>query len=117
MGRVQAKTVGHADGLLVEPLQFGIRHVLDLGGLMEQFAVEQFPAEPLGKFPATSPPPAPYSRVMVMTFIKRLPARYKKQAPPGIWFSWRGLNIHHVSPTKENLLKVGVISSGLHLCV
>ncbi len=50
MGWVQAKTIGHADGFLVEPLQLGIGHVFDLGGLMQQFAVEHFPAQPLGKF-------------------------------------------------------------------
>ncbi len=46
--RVQAEAVGHGDGLFVEPLQFGVWHVLDLGGLMEQFAIEQLPAEGLG---------------------------------------------------------------------
>ena len=50
MGRVQAEAVGHAHGLFVQPLQFGVRHVLDLGGLMEQFAVEHFPAKSVGKF-------------------------------------------------------------------
>ena len=51
MRRVQAEAVGHADGLFIQPFQFGIGHVLDLGGLMEQFAVEQFPAEGLGESP------------------------------------------------------------------
>ena len=51
MGRVQAEAIGHGDHFFVEPLQFGVRHVLDLGRLMEQFAVEQFPAEGLGEFP------------------------------------------------------------------
>ena len=49
MGRVQAEAVGHREGLFVEPLQFGVRHMLDLGRLMEQFAVEQFPAEGFGR--------------------------------------------------------------------
>ncbi len=49
--RVQAKTVGHADGFFVETLQLGIGHAFDLRRLMEQFAVEQFPAECGGQLP------------------------------------------------------------------
>ena len=49
MRRVKAKAVGHVHGFFVEPLQLGVGHVLDLGGLMEQFAVEHFPAQRVGK--------------------------------------------------------------------
>ena len=49
VGRVQAEAVGRSDGFFVEPLQFGVRHMLDLGRLMEQFAVEQFPAQGVGE--------------------------------------------------------------------
>ena len=49
VGRVQAKAVGHRDGLFIQAVQFGIRDMFDLGGLMEQFAVEQFPAQGLGE--------------------------------------------------------------------
>jgi hypothetical protein len=50
MGRVKAKAVAHRKSLFVEPLQLSVRHMLDFGCLMEQFAVEQFPAEGFAEF-------------------------------------------------------------------
>ena len=79
MRRVQAEAVGHADGFFVEPFQFGVRHVLNLGGLVQQFAIEQFPAQRFGQFPGDLAAPGAYSRVMVMTFMQRAPRRDKNR--------------------------------------
>ena len=71
--RMQAKTVGHAHGFLVELLQRGIGYAFDLRRLMEQLAVEQFPAEGCRQLSGNLAAPAPYSRVTVMTFIRAAP--------------------------------------------
>ena len=44
MRRMQPKAVGQAQRLFVETFQVGVGNVLHGGGLMQQFAVEQFPA-------------------------------------------------------------------------
>ncbi len=49
MRGVQAEPVGHAHGFFVQSIQLGIKYVFDLGGLVEQFAVEHFPTQGLGK--------------------------------------------------------------------
>ena len=96
------------DGLLVEPLQLGIGHVLDLGGLMEQFAVEHFPAERVGElaghFAAAGAVLASDGNDFHPSG-SRLAAR--KQAPPGIRFSWRGLALPIFPLPKENPLGRG----------
>ena len=121
--RVQAEAVGHGDGLFVEPLQFGVRHVLDLGRLMEQFAVEQFPAEGLGKFPgdftaagavlAGDGDDVHANRLTsrsVRPCVHGRPA-YKKTGPTRKC-SWRGLDTSPIVGLPEDILKVGVISVG-----
>jgi hypothetical protein len=49
VGRMEPKPVDHAYCRFVQPVQLGILHMLNLRGLMEQFAVEHLPAKSLGK--------------------------------------------------------------------
>ena len=49
--RVEPEPVCGADRLLVERLQFGIRDVFDLRGSVQQFTVQERPAEILGQSP------------------------------------------------------------------
>ena len=37
---VQAKAIGHCDRLLIEPLQFGVGHMLGLRGLVQQLPIQ-----------------------------------------------------------------------------
>ena len=116
MRRVQAEAVGHGDCFFVEPLQFGIRHVLDLGRLMEQFAVEQFPAQGLGElsghFAAAGAVLAGdgddvHGRLL-HGGAKNRPRQEILLAGPGYYPRF---------PYQKQILKVGVISSGFHRCV
>ena len=43
MRRVQAEAIGRADGFLVQSVKFGVGHVLDFGGPMQQSTVKHFP--------------------------------------------------------------------------
>ena len=69
VGRMQPESVGQADGLLVERLQLGVGEMLELCGAVQQLVIEQLPAERLASRPATSPPPAPYSREIVISLM------------------------------------------------
>lgn len=117
MGRVQAKTVGHAHDFFVEPLQLRIGHVLDCGGLMEQFAVEHFPAEPLGEFPGDL---AAAGTVLTSNGNDFHPSgsRHRQKKPHQGYDSPGGASIFSDLPyQRRTLLKVGVISSGFSRCV
>ena len=101
IGRMQAEPVGHAHSLFVQPVQFGIRHVLDLGSLMKQFAVEHFPAEGLSEAIGHLTAPGAVLASDGNGF-HRSGSQYNKKphqeyrSPGGAWL------IIRVSPTKKN---------------
>ncbi len=110
MRRVQAEAVGHADGFFVEPFQFGVRHVLNLGCLVQQFAIEQFPAQRFGQFPGDLAAPG----AILAGDGDDVHATCSKEGQktvPTTKSSWRGLDVRPRCPYQKQILKVGVISS------
>ncbi len=109
--RVHAEAIGHRDRLLIEPLQFDVRHMLDLRGLVQQLSVQQFPAQGLSQMASHLGATGPILAGNRDHVHRRGSGpRTKTETLPGFWRSWQGRCLACTYPHQKQRFQVGVVS-------